>query len=127
MGNVNGNLKAVPLGLKPGFGYGDRLGLATPVHLAAHKGSGFVPIFAQRPIREMARTKRTLKRHVAIARELGPYKISVHSGSDKFSINPIIGRVCGNLLHVKTAGTSYLEALRVVARVNAPLFREIVD
>jgi tagaturonate epimerase len=69
----------------------------------------------------------SLQQHVAIAKECGPYKISIHSGSDKFSIYPIIGRVCGNLLHVKTAGTSYLEALRVVARVDVPLFREIVD
>jgi hypothetical protein len=322
MENVNGNLKAVPLGLVPSFGYGDRLGLATPGHLAANKGTGFAPIFAQQSIREMTRTNRTaeevmeaarsalasanftdpwgadadhlktredvqvttkagfcfftidpsehvensadgmgeaelvaavakqnqdgiyggqsveslyegkafsveggdltfdresllraavkygravahcqkmagyideanqdrlyeievsvdetdsptsalehlffalelrrrgvtvvslaprfigefekgidykgdlkafeasLKQHVAIAREMGPYKISIHSGSDKFSIYPIIGRVCGNLLHVKTAGTSYLEALRVVARVDTPLFREIVD
>jgi hypothetical protein len=322
MKNVNGNLKAVPLGLVPSFGYGDRLGLATPGHLAANTGSGFAPIFAQQSIREMARTNRTpeevmaaardalaaasftgpwgadadhlktqedvqrttaagfcfftidpsehvenkadtmaeadlveavkqqnaagiyggtsveglyegkkisvggkelvfdresllraavkygraiahcekmagfidaantdrlyeievsvdetdsptsalehlffalelrrrgitvvslaprfigefekgidykgdlkafeesLKVHVAIAREFGPYKISIHSGSDKFSIYPIIGRVCENLLHVKTAGTSYLEALRVVARVDRPLFREIID
>ena len=35
----------------------------------------------------------TLVQHVAIARWCGPYKISVHSGSDKFSIYPIIGRV----------------------------------
>lgn len=65
------------------------------------------------------------KDHVAIARFCGPYKISVHSGSDKFSIYPIVGRVCGDLLHVKTAGTSYLEALRVVVRRNVPLFKEI--
>ena len=57
----------------------------------------------------------------------GPYKLSVHSGSDKFALYPIIGRVCGDLLHVKTAGTSYLEALRVAARQNAPLFREIAE
>ncbi len=322
MGNVNGNLKAVPLGLVPSFGYGDRLGLATPGHLAANNGSGFAPIFAQQSIREMARTERTpeevmeaarkalatagyrhpwgadadhlktredvqrtaaagfcfftidpsdfvengadsmteaelltavqtqnadgiyggssveslyegkaypvggsdlefdresllraavkygraiahcealagcieeanpgrlyeievsvdetdsptselehlffalelrrrgiivvslaprfigefekgidykgdlqaferaLESHVAIAREYGPYKISIHSGSDKFSIYPIIGRVCDNLLHVKTAGTSYLEALRVIARTSQPLFREIIN
>ncbi|MBC2595146.1 hypothetical protein H5P28_12835 [Ruficoccus amylovorans] len=66
-----------------------------------------------------------LKRHVAIARTLGPYKISVHSGSDKFSLYPSIGRICGDLLHVKTAGTSYLEALRVVWRTDPELFREI--
>lgn len=66
-----------------------------------------------------------LKLHVAVARFCGPYKISIHSGSDKFSIYPAIGRVCGNLLHVKTAGTSYLEALRVVLRTNPALFNEI--
>lgn len=68
-----------------------------------------------------------LEVHVAIARALGPYKISVHSGSDKFSIYPIVGRVCGDLLHVKTAGTSYLEALRVAARANPQLLRAIYD
>lgn len=61
----------------------------------------------------------------AIAKHCGPYKMSIHSGSDKFSIFPIIGRIAGTLVHEKTAGTSYLEALRAVAKVNAPLFREI--
>lgn len=69
--------------------------------------------------------ERQLTEHVAVARYCGPYKISVHSGSDKFSIYPIIGRVCGELLHLKTAGTSYLEGLRVVARTNPELFAEI--
>jgi len=68
-----------------------------------------------------------LRLHVAIARQFGPYKISVHSGSDKFRIYPIIGRVCGDLLHVKTAGTSYLEALRVLARVRPALFLELIE
>lgn len=66
-----------------------------------------------------------LTEHVAVAKFCGPYKISVHSGSDKFSIYPIIGRVCGDLLHLKTAGTSYLEALRVVACTSPELFAEI--
>ncbi len=69
----------------------------------------------------------SLRLHRAIAETFGPYKISIHSGSDKFSIYPIIGEVCGDLLHVKTAGTSYLEALRVVARTKPELFREIVE
>jgi hypothetical protein len=67
-----------------------------------------------------------LREHVAIAKYCGPYKISIHSGSDKFAIYPIIGEVCGDLLHVKTAGTSYLEALRVVCRTARDLFQEIV-
>jgi tagaturonate epimerase len=66
-----------------------------------------------------------LRRHVQVAKFAGPYKISIHSGSDKFSAYPIIGRACGSLLHVKTAGTSYLEALRVAARQAPALFGEI--
>ena len=67
-----------------------------------------------------------LARHAAIARVLGPYKLSIHSGSDKFSIYPIIARHTRGLVHLKTAGTSYLEALRTVAQVEPALFREIL-
>jgi hypothetical protein len=67
-----------------------------------------------------------LARHAAIARAFGPYKLSIHSGSDKFSIYPIIAELTGGLVHLKTAGTSYLEALRVVAQVDLPFFREIL-
>ncbi|MFO7697902.1 MAG: tagaturonate epimerase family protein [Anaerolineae bacterium] len=64
--------------------------------------------------------------HVAIARALGPYKLSLHSGSDKFSIYPIAARHAGELIHLKTAGTSYLEALRAIARLDPAFFREIL-
>jgi hypothetical protein len=67
-----------------------------------------------------------LAKHAAIARAFGPYKLSVHSGSDKFSIYPIIAGLTDGLLHVKTAGTSYLEALRAIARVDPDFFREIL-
>lgn len=65
--------------------------------------------------------------HLAIARRIGPYKLSLHSGSDKFSLYPIIARLVSSngLIHVKTAGTSYLEALRTVAAIAPDLFREI--
>jgi hypothetical protein len=76
---------------------------------------------------DLAAFEAALRQHVAIAQACGPYKISVHSGSDKFAIYPILGRVCGDLLHVKTAGTSYLEALRVVARQAPDLFAEIIE
>ena len=66
-------------------------------------------------------------RHVAIAKYCGPYKLSIHSGSDKFSIYPVMGRLAGDLLHVKTAGTSYLEALRAIVRTDKTLFREIIS
>jgi len=67
-----------------------------------------------------------LRRHMAVVRALGSYKLSIHSGSDKFSIYPIVSRVAGDLVHLKTAGTSYLEALRAVAAIAPALFREIV-
>jgi len=63
--------------------------------------------------------------HAAIARRFGPYKISLHSGSDKFSIYEIAARHTRGLVHLKTAGTSYLEALRAVAQVSPDLFRAI--
>ena len=65
--------------------------------------------------------------HVAVMRTLGPYKISVHSGSDKFSIYPILVELAGGLVHVKTAGTNYLAALHAIAQTRPPLFREVLD
>ena len=76
---------------------------------------------------DLVEFERCLRQHVAVARAYGPHKISVHSGSDKFTIYPIVGRVCGDLLHVKTAGTSYLEALRAVVRTDPALFGEIAS
>jgi hypothetical protein len=70
--------------------------------------------------------ERTFAQHVAVAQHFGPYKISIHSGSDKFSIYPIAARLAGGCVHLKTAGTSYLEALRAIARVDPALFREIM-
>ncbi|MHC4713559.1 MAG: tagaturonate epimerase family protein [Planctomycetota bacterium] len=64
--------------------------------------------------------------HVAVMREFGPYKMSIHSGSDKFSIYPIVAQQADGLVHLKTAGTSYLEALGVIAKVASDLFREIL-
>ncbi|WP_026370594.1 tagaturonate epimerase family protein [Kallotenue papyrolyticum] len=63
--------------------------------------------------------------HAAIARQFGPYKLSLHSGSDKFSIYPIVARQSRGLAHLKTAGTSYLEALRAIAHLEPALFRAI--
>jgi hypothetical protein len=74
----------------------------------------------------VAELEKSLADHAAIAKELGPYKLSLHSGSDKLSIYPSLARATKGLFHVKTAGTSYLEALRVVALSDAALFREVV-
>lgn len=63
--------------------------------------------------------------HAAIARQFGPYKLSLHTGSDKFSIYPIAARQTRGLAHLKTAGTSYLEALRAISALDPAFFREI--
>ena len=67
-----------------------------------------------------------LKDHAAVSEFLGAYKLSIHSGSDKFSIFPIVNQVTKGHFHEKTAGTSYLEALRVVCRYDTKLFRDIM-
>lgn len=77
-------------------------------------------------IGDLAEFERTFAQHVAVAQHFGPYKISIHSGSDKFSIYPIAARLAGHLVHLKTAGTSYLEALRAIAAIDSALFREIL-
>ncbi|MFW6335774.1 MAG: tagaturonate epimerase family protein [Phycisphaeraceae bacterium] len=70
--------------------------------------------------------EQSIAEHAAVARRLGPYKLSLHSGSDKLSMYSRFARSTRGLFHVKTAGTSYLEALRVVARYAPDVFRDIV-
>ncbi|MCC5907190.1 MAG: hypothetical protein JJU13_13345 [Balneolaceae bacterium] len=67
------------------------------------------------------------KQHLAIAKKFGGYKLSIHSGSDKFSVYEVIGSLGGGVVHVKTAGTSYLEALRTIAEADPEFFREILE
>ncbi len=76
---------------------------------------------------DLASLEQSLGFHAEIAQELGPYKLSLHSGSDKISMYRLLSRATKGRFHVKTAGTSYLEALRVVARSDDALFRRIVD
>jgi tagaturonate epimerase len=76
---------------------------------------------------DLRKLSASLAEHAAIARHLGPYKLSLHSGSDKLSMYASFASATKGLFHVKTAGTSYMEALRVVAICEAELFREIVD
>ena len=75
-------------------------------------------------IGDLAQFEKEMAVHAAIARKFG-YKLSIHSGSDKFSTFPIIGRLTKGNFHVKTAGTNWLEAMRVVAMCDPALYREI--
>lgn len=66
-----------------------------------------------------------MSKHAAVTAHFGTYKLSLHSGSDKFSVYPLVAKHWGERLHVKTAGTSYLEALRVLAKHEPDLFMKI--
>ena len=167
-------LVPAPLGLQTSFGFGDRMGSATPGHIQALRAmpsdNPIAPIFAQQSVRENARTGRTpqqvlddvmwgvfqegwrkpwgadadhvkeiayigdvatfeaeLARHVAIMDHFESYKLSIHTGSDKFSIYPAIARHTHGRVHVKTAGTSYLEAVRLAAEHDPALFRAMLE
>ncbi len=68
--------------------------------------------------------RRNLRIHCVVAACYG-HKVSIHSGSDKFRVFPVIADETKGLFHVKTSGTSWLEAVRVIAR-NAPdLYRRM--
>jgi tagaturonate epimerase len=66
--------------------------------------------------------------HAALMQHFGnSYKLSLHTGSDKFGVYPLAMKYTNSLVHLKTAGTSYLEALRLLANLDKPFFREILD
>lgn len=71
--------------------------------------------------------EREYKKHLDIVNYFGNYKISLHSGSDKFSVYRTIGKYHNAVTHVKTAGTSYLEALKTISVTQPDLFKEILD
>ena len=64
--------------------------------------------------------------HQRIAAHFG-YKISVHSGSDKFSVFPIVGALSSGRFHLKTSGTNWLSAVKVLAEKEPALFRQMLD
>jgi hypothetical protein len=66
-------------------------------------------------------------KQAAVMRHFDRYKLSIHTGSDKFDIYGLIGQYSNGRVHVKTAGTSYLEALRVISQKDPNLFRKILD
>ncbi len=73
---------------------------------------------------DMDEFRRALCVHAAIAERFGGYRLSLHSGSDKFSLYPVLAETTP-IWHVKTAGTSYLVGLEVAARRHPDLFRRI--
>lgn len=109
----------------------DHVYLATELHRLGVRPQSFAPCFVGRfekgvdYIGDLGAFEADLATHAALARVLGPYKLSVHSGSDKFSVYPSIARETRGLVHLKTSGTSYLEALRTAATHDPALLRRI--
>ncbi|MDR3070394.1 MAG: tagaturonate epimerase family protein [Propionibacteriaceae bacterium] len=65
--------------------------------------------------------------HAAIAKALGPYKLSLHSASDKYCVYEPFVEATGGVLHMKTSGTTWAEALRVIVNHDPQLMRELLD
>jgi tagaturonate epimerase len=65
--------------------------------------------------------------HSKICKKFADYKLSLHSGSDKFSIYEAFARHTGGVFHVKTSGVGWLSAIETIAVTDPVLFREIYD
>src|SRR5450759_168703 len=109
----------------------DHVYLATELHRLGVTWVSFAPRFVGRfekgveYIGDPGAYEADVTLHAAIARALGPYKLSVHSGSDKFSIYEATVRETRGLVHLKTSGTSYLEALHTLALTEPELLRRV--
>ncbi len=77
-------------------------------------------------IGDLDELRRDFEIHAELSRALGPYKLSLHSGSDKYATYPLIAEATRGVVHLKTAGTSWAEALRVIARNDPDLMRQIL-
>lgn len=78
-------------------------------------------------IGDLKELETALAGHAAVMHHFGNYRLSLHSGSDKFSVYELLRRYAGSQVHIKTAGTSYLEALRVIACQAPDFFRKVLD
>ncbi|GAB4112319.1 MAG: D-tagaturonate epimerase UxaE [Candidatus Caldatribacteriota bacterium] len=76
-------------------------------------------------IGDIDRFRKEFSLHSTIARIMGGYKLSLHTGSDKFSVYPIFAQETGGFYHIKTAGTTWLEEAKIVAMKDPALYREI--
>lgn len=74
-------------------------------------------------IGDLEQFRKQFAEHAIIADHFG-YKLSVHSGSDKFAVFPLVGALSSGRFHLKTAGTNWLTAMCLAAMKDAALYRE---
>ncbi len=109
----------------------DHVYLATELHRLGVRWVSFAPRFVGEfekgidYLGDRAELEADVEIHAAIARRLGDYKLSVHSGSDKFSIYDAVARATRDRVHLKTSGTSYLVALQTIAAADPELMRRV--
>ncbi|MFQ3548205.1 MAG: tagaturonate epimerase family protein [Armatimonadota bacterium] len=70
---------------------------------------------------------RSFNVHAEIARQMKGYRLSMHSGSDKFSVYKMFGKATRGNFHIKTSGTSWLQAVKLVCYANPNLFSELYE
>lgn len=76
-------------------------------------------------IGKISEFENSIKVHSLLCEYFGGYKLSLHSGSDKLSIYPAFNKSTKGNFHIKTSGTSWLDAVRAVSLIDPKFFREI--
>lgn len=109
----------------------DHVYLATELQRLGVTWASFAPRFVGRfekgidYLGDAAEFEADVEIHASIARNFGGYKLSIHSGSDKFSIYEGAARATRGAVHLKTSGTSYLVALATIADAEPGLMRRV--
>ncbi|MCS7309431.1 MAG: tagaturonate epimerase family protein [Armatimonadetes bacterium] len=74
---------------------------------------------------DLTELERAFRLHAALCRQLQGYRLSLHSGSDKFRIYSLWREATEGQFHVKTSGTSWLQAVQLVSRTDPALFNQM--
>ncbi|MHB9038746.1 MAG: tagaturonate epimerase family protein [Armatimonadota bacterium] len=69
--------------------------------------------------------EQSFRMHSELARKLQGFRLSLHSGSDKFSVYSLFADATQGNFHIKTSGTSWLQAITLIAHENPILFAEL--
>jgi hypothetical protein len=94
---------------------------AVPVSVAPHFSGEFEKGIDYKG--QLKDFKRDLVIHQRIA-DLFGYKLSLHSGSDKFAVFSTLADTTAGKMHIKTSGTGWLEAMRILAEHAPALYRK---
>ena len=67
-----------------------------------------------------------LKIHKEISDYFSSYKLSLHSADDKLKVIGPFAKILQGRFHIKTSGSTWMEALRTLSQCNTDLFKEIL-